>query len=330
MYMAQYKVIQDIEAEDKLLGPLTLRQFIYSAIVISILYAGFVIAKTPVWFIDFLLVPPLIFFGLLAAPFGHEQSSEIWLLGKVRYMIFSKKRVWDQEGIEHLVTITVPPKVETHYSDGLSNSDVKSRLKTLAATMDTRGWVVKNQTSSGYTAGSTRYGESGERLLEIQENPNEEMLSIKPSSDVLDSSASSNPVAADLSEKVAASEQQRRRQLLERMQKLSEDQKSREQSAEPTNYTPPPPIIVSPSKSPLEDERPSTPAKVILKNPSKTEVSPKQTIINNPPPKPVTQPLDADIINSVNKRKLSTDDDSQSVNTESSSDESGEVVISLH
>ena len=30
--MATYKVIQDIEAEDKLLGPLTLRQFIYAAV----------------------------------------------------------------------------------------------------------------------------------------------------------------------------------------------------------------------------------------------------------------------------------------------------------
>ena len=28
--MATYKVIQDIEAEDKLIGPLTLRQFIYA------------------------------------------------------------------------------------------------------------------------------------------------------------------------------------------------------------------------------------------------------------------------------------------------------------
>ncbi|MGH7158305.1 MAG: PrgI family mobile element protein [Candidatus Saccharimonadales bacterium] len=30
--MATYKVIQDIEAEDKILGPLTLRQFIYAGV----------------------------------------------------------------------------------------------------------------------------------------------------------------------------------------------------------------------------------------------------------------------------------------------------------
>jgi len=39
--MATYKVIQDIEAEDKLVGPLTLRQFIYAAIAAICGYLSF-------------------------------------------------------------------------------------------------------------------------------------------------------------------------------------------------------------------------------------------------------------------------------------------------
>jgi hypothetical protein len=327
--MAQYKVIQDIEAEDKLLGPLTLRQFIYSAIVITILYAGFEIIQTKVWFLVFILVPPLIFFGLLAAPFGHEQSSEIWLLGKVRYMVFSKQRVWDQEGIEHLVTITAPPKIETHYSDGLSNSDVKSRLKTLSSTMDTRGWVIKNQSSPNFATSRAGVGDSDERLLDIQASPNDDMLSIKPASDVLDGSTA-NPIAADLSVKVAESEQQHRRELLERMQSLSESQKTAQQPEPPQAFVQPKPTVITPSATPPEITTPAEPAKIILKKPARTELAPNQEIYNNQPVKSVTQPLDADIINPVNKRKLSADDASLSVNTESNSGEAGEVVVSLH
>lgn len=40
--MAVYKVLQDIEAEDKLIGPLTLRQFIYAAIGAIFLWLSYV------------------------------------------------------------------------------------------------------------------------------------------------------------------------------------------------------------------------------------------------------------------------------------------------
>ena len=71
--MATYKVIQDIEAEDKLLGPLSLRQFIYAVIVVVLCYVVFrVFFIQPVLVAPFL--PPIILFGVLAAPFGHDQS----------------------------------------------------------------------------------------------------------------------------------------------------------------------------------------------------------------------------------------------------------------
>jgi len=43
--MATYKVIQDIEAEDKLLGPMTLRQFIYAVIVVVMGFVAFRLAS---------------------------------------------------------------------------------------------------------------------------------------------------------------------------------------------------------------------------------------------------------------------------------------------
>lgn len=143
--MATYKVIQDIEAEDKLLGPLSLRQFIYAVIVIVQLFLAFKITTTignPLPFIFFL--PTIVFFGLLAAPFGQNQSSEIWLLAKIRFFLKPRVRIWDQTGMKELVTITAPKTIEKAYTDGLTQTEVKSRLQALANTIDSRGWAVKN------------------------------------------------------------------------------------------------------------------------------------------------------------------------------------------
>lgn len=143
--MATYKVIQDIEAEDKLLGPLTLRQFIYAAItgVLGFLTFRF-FAGGQLWYFSLLTVFPMIFFGLLAAPIGHDQSSEVWMLAKVRFFLKPKIRIWDKSGVSQLVTITVPKVVQKFYSDGLSQSEVRSRLQALATTIDSRGWAVKD------------------------------------------------------------------------------------------------------------------------------------------------------------------------------------------
>src|SRR5688572_2237225 len=109
--MATYKVIQDIEAEDKLLGPFSLRQFIYLLIVAVTMFLGYKLASATI-FLVIPLLPIVIFFALLAAPFGRDQSSEVWLLAKIRFIIKPRKRIWNQDGIQQLVTITAPKKIE--------------------------------------------------------------------------------------------------------------------------------------------------------------------------------------------------------------------------
>jgi len=81
--MATYKVIQDIEAEDKLIGPLSLRQFIYAIVMLAILFVGYTIATIPqVIYLKVGFALPFLFpamlFGFLASPFGHDQTSEVW------------------------------------------------------------------------------------------------------------------------------------------------------------------------------------------------------------------------------------------------------------
>src|SRR5579862_4495014 len=145
--MAVYKVIQDIESEDKLLGPLTLKGFIYAAIagVSAFIEFKLLFIGSPIkWLFILMFAFPMILFGVLASPLGREQPTEVWLLSRIRFFLKPRGRIWDQEGTSQSVTITVPKKVEVQLTNNLSQSEVQSRLKTLATTLDTRGWAIKN------------------------------------------------------------------------------------------------------------------------------------------------------------------------------------------
>ena len=142
--MATYKVLQDIEAEDKLVGPLTLRQFIYAAVTAICLYISFLLVTKGAPFLLVIFVPPALVSGFFAFPWGREQPTEIWALAKLRFMVKPRKRIWNQSGVKEMVTVTAPKKVEPIYTNGLSQTEVSSRLHALADTIDSRGWAIKN------------------------------------------------------------------------------------------------------------------------------------------------------------------------------------------
>lgn len=82
--MATYKVLQDIEAEDKLLGPLTLKQFVFAIIAIGFSVIAFFMAQVNIilgvpWLI------PILFFGFMAAPIGRDQPNDVWLAARIRF-----------------------------------------------------------------------------------------------------------------------------------------------------------------------------------------------------------------------------------------------------
>ena len=115
--MATYKVLQDIEAEDKLLGPLTLKQFIFAIITIALGFISFKLATTGSlgivrWPIMTIFILPMLLFGFLAAPLGKDQPNDIWLVARLRYLFKPRTRIWNQDGLSDLVTITAPKKVE--------------------------------------------------------------------------------------------------------------------------------------------------------------------------------------------------------------------------
>lgn len=142
--MASYKVIQDIEAEDKFLGPLTLKQFIFGAGAAFFGYLSFfAVIKGFAWAL-IIFMPPALLGAFMAVPWSKDQPTEIWVLAKIRFYFMTKKRIWDQSGAQELVKITAPKKIEKILTNNLSQGEVTSRLKALAETIDSRGWAVKH------------------------------------------------------------------------------------------------------------------------------------------------------------------------------------------
>lgn len=168
--MATYKVIQDIEADDKLIGPLTLRQSVYGFITGCLLFMTYFVIAKGAAFLALFFLPPAAVGAFFAFPWSHEQSTEVWALARIRFMFKPRRRIWDQSGIKELVTITVPKRMEQIYTDGLSQVEVRSRLNALASTLDSRGWAIKS-TPSPY-AYSFAQGTS-DRLIAVDTLPQE-------------------------------------------------------------------------------------------------------------------------------------------------------------
>ncbi len=215
--MATYKVIQDIEAEDKLLGPLSMRQLIYAAIAVSSIFLAYQLALHVKWFLAVPFLPIIGLFGLLAAPFGHDQSSEIWLLAKVRFLLKPRSRIWDQNGIKQLVTITVPKRVEQRLTNGMDQSEVASRLQALASTLDSRGWAIKNAAVNLASQPSYIGQASSDRLVAPSSMPQDvPSIDINASDDILD--AASNATAQHLDQLINASAQDHKQRVVEQLQ----------------------------------------------------------------------------------------------------------------
>lgn len=217
--MATYKVIQDIEADDKLIGPLTPRQALYAAGGLIGFYLTYLIGRVvPLMAVIPLL--PALFCLFFAIPFGKDQPTEVWALAKIKFLFMPRKRLWNQSGAKHLVTITVPKKIERTLTNGLSQTEVKSRLKALANTIDSRGWAVKNINVNLYGQMSPLAAASSDRLIDLQNLPQEvPNYDVTPSDDIMDER--NNPVAYQVETMIQASEQAHRQKLIQQMHSAS-------------------------------------------------------------------------------------------------------------
>jgi hypothetical protein len=219
--MATYKVLQDIEAEDKLVGPLTLQQFIYAGVAALSFYLSFLVISKGAAPVAVVFFPIGIVASFFAWPFSRDQPTEVWALAKIKFLVFPRKRIWDQSGVKELVTITAPKKIERTLTNGLSETEVKSRLQALADTIDSRGWAIKNVNVSmlGQPALVTGIPDS-DRLIGANSLPQPvESVDVKGSDDMLD--VQNNPVARHFDTMIAASAKAHRAEIITRMETAS-------------------------------------------------------------------------------------------------------------
>lgn len=141
--MAVYKVAQDVEADDKLLGPFSFRQFVYLIVVAISLGLAWGLSQL---FIALAIIPlPItILFGALALPLRKDQPMEVYLAAVVSYYIKPRKRLWTPDGIESLVEITAPKVVEIQRAKDITQLEAEKRLSYLANIADTEGWAIRH------------------------------------------------------------------------------------------------------------------------------------------------------------------------------------------
>ncbi len=200
--MAVYKVPQDVEADDKLIGPFSFRQFVYLIAMVMLLVLC--------WFLGGIFLPlavipllPAILFGALALPLRKDQPMEVFLAALVSFYLKPHNRLWDPDGTDSLVEITAPKSTEEQLTKDLSQSEAEKRLSYLAEVVDSRGWSVRGQ---GAQAPNSAL--NSDIYFEAQQ-----------AEDIFDSGAS---VTQTLNQKLEDDVAKRRQDLMETMQKQME------------------------------------------------------------------------------------------------------------
>jgi hypothetical protein len=145
--MAVYKVPQDVEAEDKLIGPFSFRQFGY---LFAVAIFGFVLfllfTQAPLVVALFFLVilgPPMAILIAISLPLKKDQPMETYMIAVVRFFLKPRVRLWLADGSMAMVEITAPKTVDAPLTKAFSGSEANNQLAYLAGLMDSRGWSAK-------------------------------------------------------------------------------------------------------------------------------------------------------------------------------------------
>jgi hypothetical protein len=197
--MAVYKVPQDVEADDKLIGPFSFRQFIY-LIVVAISGAGAWGLAQVFLALAIIPLPFMVFFAVLALPLRKDQPMETYLTAVVQfYFLKSRKRFWVPDGIDSFVMIIPPKDADKILTKNLDEDEATRRLGYLADLVDSHGWSVR-----GAGVGSPDTSVSSDLYYESQQTV-----------DMMDNNTSE---AQSLDQKLQASNDAYRQSTVTRMQ----------------------------------------------------------------------------------------------------------------
>lgn len=265
--MAVYKVPQDVEAEDKLLGPFSFKQFIFLIIATmggGIAYALFKVMPP----LAIIPTPIILFFAALALPLRKDQPMEVYLAAIISFIMKPKIRLWEPDGIESLVEVVAPNVDNTRLDKDYSKAEISTRLSYLANLVDSGGWSVRGVTTPGGSLQDDFYNEA------------------QTANDFLDESGAR---FQSIDQLLTQSDDQRRQQIMAQMQQPA-------QAMPQTAFVQPQPIITQPQPqeqlqpfTPIEPiPTPTPPTSQILPTPVNTSPDPYQGLMVSPPYTPMS------------------------------------------
>lgn len=131
----QFKVPQNIDMQDRIIGPLTMVQFIYAVVGFGTCYAIFMSIPRP--FSYFLIVPIALFVLCLDFVKVNERPFLDFFISAIEYAFAPKQRVWHQgESTDFTIDIYEPQsnqrEVKTKYID-------HAQIESMAQSADTAG-----------------------------------------------------------------------------------------------------------------------------------------------------------------------------------------------
>lgn len=154
--MAQYKVPQNIDVEDRVIGPLTIRQFLIllatgGIILLLNLLLG---SLGPIFFMLAIMIG-IIGAGIAFFKYG-DQNAETFIIAAFKTMTSPRKRAWKKEEpkeeqiIEKPVESTKKPEVAVARRASLD--EARSHLERLAEVVDSSGYSAINQPPASTTS----------------------------------------------------------------------------------------------------------------------------------------------------------------------------------
>ena len=148
--MATDKVPQDVEAEDRLLGPFTFRQFVY--LLIAAIAGALAAALFQIFpLLAILPLPVIIFFLILALPLKKDQPMETYLAAIVSFYMKPNKRFWRPGQGETTIQITAPKIVEKSRTRDISEEEASHRLSFLSNLVDSEGYAIRGNHNGNFT-----------------------------------------------------------------------------------------------------------------------------------------------------------------------------------
>lgn len=139
--MGTYKVPQNVESEDKILGPLSLKQFIYALIGLAWGFLTFALFQKFIILWILIGIPPALFLLALGLYQKEDQPLETFVIAIFQFALRPKVRLWQKEPIAEVFHLEPPPP-----KPGIAQRDpreVQGQLQQLAQLVDTRGWSAK-------------------------------------------------------------------------------------------------------------------------------------------------------------------------------------------